>query len=110
MPDLILRNLATGEERALHWETEFDVAGNIVWSPDGQSLALTLSSSSCSIPDRTHTIVVVDVETLMPTVLVEDNDQLFVTTAWLDSGRLVLQGLDENRWTLDTRTGALAKT
>ncbi len=109
MPDLVLRSVATGSQRTLVWDTPFDVAGDIVWSPDGQNLALTLSSTSCPFPDRTHTIVLVDVQTLTPSVLLENDRRQYVTAAWSETGDLILQDLDGVRWALDVTTGEIMR-
>ena len=109
MPDLVLRNVVTGSQRTLVWDIVFDVAGYMVWSPDGQSVAMTLSSSSCPFPGSVHSIAVVDVETLTPTIVLQNDESGFVTAAWSETGDLVLQDLDGERWALDVTTSTLTQ-
>lgn len=104
MPDLVLRDLAEGTERKLAWEIPFNDAGNIVWSPDGSALALILSADSCR-PNWNYTTVKVDVPTLEPTVLLENDDRLLSIVSWPEPNRLLLRDWDDRSWSLDTDTG-----
>lgn len=115
-PDLILRDLATGNERHVTWEIPFDNPGNIVWAPDGRSLALTLSTNSCIPPDWSHTIVKVDgiepdsCECLPETkILVTEDLRLPMILEWTDPGALLLEDKEGARWWLDVTTGELSE-
>jgi hypothetical protein len=117
---LVLRDLATGEERETKIGTgkEFD-AGNILWSPDGNSLALTLAINPCTGPygvsktvwAESTTILWVDAQTLQQKVLVKEDPRLFVTTAWNEPQKITITDGDENGvWYLDVNTREITRS
>ncbi len=106
-PDLVVRDLASGTERRLKLEPAFEAAGGIVWSPDDRQLALTLLGSACLLPGYPNTIVLVDVPSLTPTILLEDDVQGFVTSDWPEEGRILLQDVQGNNWSLDPASGEI---
>jgi Tol biopolymer transport system component len=103
-PDLVLRDLGNGSEIYLSWEISFNNPGNIVWSPDGQDLLLTLSADTC-LPGWAHTIVRVNTTSMTPTVLIENDQRQFTIIEWTEPERALLQDKDGRSWWLDTTTG-----
>jgi dipeptidyl aminopeptidase/acylaminoacyl peptidase len=116
---LILRDLATGEER----ETKIDPGkdfnvGNILWSPDGSALALTLAINPCTGPygvsktvwAESTSILWVDVKTFQQKILVKEDPRLFVTVEWNEPEKLVITDGEENSiWHLDIKNGEITR-
>ena len=104
---LVLRDLKTGVER----ETRLDpgqgyAAGHIVWSPDDAALVLTLAIRPCSTDWAESTSIVrVDGVTLEQTVLIREDERLFITAEWPTVERVLLQDDDGNLWWMDAQTG-----
>lgn len=84
--DLILHDLATGAERLTQLEAKYSQAGDIVWSPNGETLILTMASHPCEA-DWAQSVVRVDVATLSQTSLIRDDERLFSTVEWPEAGR-----------------------
>lgn len=115
----VLRDLVTGEERETQIDPgkEFD-AGNILWSPDGKAVALTLAINPCTGPygvsktvwaDST-TILLVDVETLQQTVLVKEDPRWFITWEWNEPERIIVVGGQEDGvWYLNINTREITR-
>lgn len=116
---LILKDLVTGEERETEIDPgkEFD-AGNILWSPDGNALSLTLAINPCTgeygvsktVWAESTTILWVDSETLQQEVLVEEDPRWFITWEWIEPGKITITDGQENSvWHLDVNTGEITR-
>ena len=116
---LILKDFVTGEERETKIDPgkDFD-AGNLVWSPDGASLALTLAIHPCTGPygvsktvwAESTTVIQVDVETFEQRILVEEDPRLFITWEWNEPGKItVVDGEQNSVWQLDGDTGEITR-
>jgi len=104
---LVLRDLATGQERAtqVNAEAEDSQMGHIVWSPDGTALMLTVAINPCSPAEqRANSIVRVEVETSSQTRLICQDSRLFTTAAWPTPERALLKDKDGNDWWMNTAT------
>jgi len=108
--ELILRELARGEERLTQLDAEYSQAGGIVWSPDGTALMLTLASSPCDPINWMQSVVRVDLGTILPTTLIRDDRRLFVTAEWSEAGQVLLRDKDGNSWWMDAVTGQVTMT
>jgi hypothetical protein len=116
---LVVRDLTTGEER----ETQIDPgknfnAGNLLWSPDGKSLALTLAINPCegafgvsrTVWAESTSILWVDAETLEQKVLLQEDSRLFVTFEWNEPGRITLvDGQESSLWELNVNSGEIIR-
>jgi len=107
--ELILRDLARGEERRTQLDAEY-TQGSIVWSPDGTALMLTLASSPCDPVNWTHSVIRVNVATMSPTTLIREDRRLFTTAGWPEAGRVLLTDKDGNSWWMDAITGQVTRT
>jgi len=110
---LVLRDLSTGDERQTPIEAAEEAEdahlGHVVWSPDGEALMLTVAMNACGPhEDRTHTIVWVDTGTLSQTSVVLESDRLFITEAWPEPKRVLLDDGNGETWWLDPETGDIA--
>ncbi|MEJ5308602.1 MAG: hypothetical protein WHX52_02415 [Anaerolineae bacterium] len=103
---LVLRDLATGDEREVRLESGQDYqAGHVVWSPDGAALALTLALRPCTTNWAGATsIIYVDVATLEQTTLLQEDQRLFVTKEWATQNHVLLRDDDGVEWLLDVTT------
>ena len=116
---LVLRDLVTGEERETRIDPGKDFnAGNILWSPEGNSLALTLAINPCTgryglsktVWAESTTILLVDVETLQQKVLVNEDPRWFVTWEWNEPERItVANGEEDSLWYLNVNTGEITR-
>jgi len=116
---LILKDLITGEER----ETKIDPgkdfnAGNILWSPDEDALALTLAINPCTgdyglsktVWAESTTILWVDAKTLQQKDLVKEDPRLFITLEWNEPGRITIaDGEGNSAWYLNVNTGEITR-
>ena len=116
---LRIRNLITGEEQEtkINPGKEFN-AGNIVWSPDGQSFALTLAIQPCAgehglsktVWAEATTILLVDATTLEQKTLVQEDPRLFVTVEWAEPNKiLITDGAENSLWHVDVNTGEITR-
>jgi hypothetical protein len=116
---LVLRNLATGEEREtkVNPGKDFDI-GNILWSPDGNALVLTLAINPCTgvyglsktVWAESTTILWVDAETLQQKVLVKEDPRLFITWEWNEPEKItIVDGEESALWHLDVNTGEITR-
>jgi hypothetical protein len=116
---LVIRNLITGEEQESKLDPGKDFyAGNILWSPDGNSLALTLAINPCTgefvdsktVYAESTTILLVDPVTFEQRVLVEENPQLFITYEWKEPEHIIItDGLENSIWRLVVDTGEIVR-
>ncbi len=105
---VILRNVATGAERAINLDYDLPAtAGNLVWSPDGAQLLATVAYNPCQSSDWTHSIFLADVaaETAVP--LIDHDGRRLTTLAWAEPSIARLIGTDGAVWLLDVATGDL---
>lgn len=107
--ELTLRDLASGAERGTTLEGKYTQAGSLVWSPDGQALALTLAAHPCDPSKWTQAITRVDATTLSPIILLPDDKRLFVTTDWPEADKILLTDQAGNIWVMAVTTGDLEK-
>jgi hypothetical protein len=116
---LILKDLVTGEERETEIDPgkEFD-AGNIMWSPDGNALALTLAINPCTgeyggsktVWAESTSILRVDANTLQQRVLVEEDPRWFITWEWNEAEKITItDGVENSLWHLDVNTREITK-
>ena len=105
---LVLRDLATGEERETVFDARYSQGGAILWSPDGQGLVVTLVSAPCDPANWRQAVVYIDAATLAQRTLIADNERLLSGRQWPDANRLQLNDKDGGSWWLDVATGALA--
>jgi hypothetical protein len=116
---LAVKDLTTGEKEETTIDPDKDFnAGNIVWSPDGKSFALTLVINPCTgeyglsktVWAESTTILWVDAETLQQKVLIEEDPRLFVTVEWNELNKIVITDGEENSiWHLDVNTGEVTR-
>jgi hypothetical protein len=115
---LILKDLAAGSEEEIKIDPGGNYeAGNLLWSPDGKSLALTLATSPCegsrevskNIWARSTSILLVNATTLEQRILVKEDSRLFIGVEWTEPGRITLKASDDSLWYLDVNTGELIK-
>ena len=107
---LVVRDLASGTENAIklpagdpNWQ-----AGNIVWSPDGDSLVLTVANSPCSDGwARSTSIVQVTLSALEAKPLIEDDRRLLITAEWPEPSTIVLQDQNGQQVKMNAATGQI---
>jgi WD40 repeat protein len=116
---LVVRDLATGEERETKIDPgkDFDV-GKILWSPDRESLALTLAINPCTgdyglsktVWAESTTILWIHAKTLQQKVLVDEDPRWFVTLEWNEASKIVITDGEENSlWHLDVNSGEITR-
>ncbi len=108
---LVIRDLVTGAER----ETKLDPgqsyqAGNIIWSPDGTALILTLALQPCSTDWADSTSIIrVETTTLEQTTLIREDKRLFITVEWSVVDKVLLRDRGDDYWLMDATTGQVTK-
>ncbi len=105
---LVVRDLATGEEREVTLESDVEGAklGHIIWSPDGTKLMLTAGFNLCGPPEgRMHSIIRVDLSEGSHSTLIDRDSRLFSTQAWHAPGYVLLADKDEHHWEMNVDTG-----
>lgn len=116
---LVVKNLTTGEEQELKLDPGKDFqAGGILWSPEGNFLALTLAINPCTgefvnsttVYAESTTILLVDPVTFEQKVLVEEDPRLFITYEWKEPEHIVItDGVDNSIWRLIVDTGEIVR-
>ncbi len=107
-PELVLRDLGTGEERRVPLGAEQDdQAGGMVWSPDESALLVTVAHSPCLPPAWSHSIVWVDLATLETRVVIDHDARRFGVGEWADPAGVLLWDESGRGWTLDPVSGGL---
>lgn len=99
---LIIRNLATGEERWTRLPEEYPQAGDIVWSPDGQKVILGVVVGD--VDREEFAVMQVDLRDLSQSIFAGSDKRLFRPQEWLNDNQVLLADLDGNLWILDTST------
>ncbi len=87
-------------------------AGQVIWSPDGREVALTVaddssgSSSPCTSEQAaTHTILRMDADTLEVRLRLAHDPRRLVTQSWSQLGLIKLTDPKAIAWLLDPQTG-----
>jgi hypothetical protein len=110
---LVVRDLATGEEREVALDSDVEDAqlGHVVWSPDGTRLVLTAGFDSCGPQEeRTHSIIGVDLSEGSHTMLIERDNRLFITQAWHAPDYVLLTDNLDRGWEMNVNTGEVTQT
>lgn len=103
-----VRDLITGLERYIPIEpTSLSDVGEIVWSPDGRAVMLTVLASELCANELRFSIVRVEADTLAQTTLVNADARQFFVVEWPASNRVVLRDKDGTTWWMDATTGEL---
>ena len=114
---LEIRNIETGEEvetpieeNKKYSEPTLTYLSNLIWSPNGKELLLTLEINVCAMEeDGKNSIIKIDAETLSQKVLVVEDYKRPKTLEWNNDGMVLVQ--DENRvyWRLNPFTGQMTE-
>lgn len=105
---LVLRDLASGEERGVRLDPGREyAAGGVLWSPDGSALVLTIAFAPCAGEEwaESTSIVVVDAATLETKTLIAEDARLLVTEGWPTPDRVLLRDSKGDPWWMDPLTG-----
>lgn len=103
---LVIRDMKTNEERSVVFDQYTD-AGSLVWSPKQDYLVLAVSRGT-KWSNTLSFVALVELDTLTPSILVENKDQLFDPLVWTNSHVILLKERGGNYLYLDTRTGKLS--
>jgi hypothetical protein len=106
-PDLVIEDLNTGEEQRTPLDAED--AGSIVWSSNGEYLAVTLANHTC-MPGWEQAIEVVVSDTGEKWTLTAFDDRLLTAVDWVDENRVLLSDKEGRSWRLDAITSELIPT
>ncbi len=82
-------------------------AGAIVWSPDSQSLVLSLAVGNAD--SEAFTLIQVDAKTLAVQTLFTKDNRLLRAITWPVAGMLWLKDTDGNAWRMDMASGKLTQ-
>lgn len=114
---LKIRNIETGEEVEIsieeknkYSEPTLTYLSNLIWSPNGKELLLTLEINVCAMEeDGKNSIIKIDAETLSQKVLVFEDYTRPKTLEWNNDGMVLVR--DENRvyWWLNLLTGQMTE-
>ena len=108
---LVVRDLASGAESAIKLPTGGDAnwqAGNVVWSPDGNSLVLTIANNPCSTGwAQSTSIVQINLTTLEARPLLENDSRLLVMAEWPEPSTIVLQDQNGQQVKMNAATGQI---
>jgi len=87
---LTLKDLATGEERAVALPDEADIS-DVTWSPDGARIAFTLTD------EDGVALWTLDVESAEAALLMDGVNAIFDPVEWLPDGRLLTLSIPDDR-------------
>ncbi len=112
---LVIMDLATRLQRRTERQTDLSApTGEIAWSPDGTSIAYTIAHNPCMGGWTESTSIVVaeagtvDKDRIEETVLVDQNEQRWISDGWVDDKTILLRNnMEGNYATLDVNTGTL---
>ena len=101
---LTLHTFDTGEARAMALPE--GQAGQIVWAPSGNQLALTIADNPCGDPAlNTFSVLHVDTETLTVTTLIDHSPDHFSTQWWSQEDALIIADKDGITYRMNPQTG-----
>jgi len=103
-PALVIHELSSGKQQAV--TLDFDDAGAVVWSPDGDTIAMTVATKPCQA-GWAQGILLLDVSTLIPTVILEPDERLLQTTDWPETGKIILEDREHALYWLNSISGEL---
>lgn len=106
MLGLVFHDLASGETRHLPLDVTYGEVGGFVWSPDGEQLLFARATTPATC-EANYDIVLVNVESLVLTTVVGDDDRGLIPAEWEESGTPVLRDRDGQRWQLHLDSGEL---
>ena len=107
---LVLRDLASDAEREVKLDfPDWTQLGQIVWSPDGNSLALTAAHEPCGSSDwgLSGSVLKVDVKSLNVTTLLARDRRMLKTIEWPTADRIGLEDRANREWWMDPADGLL---
>lgn len=109
-PELVVQPLAGGDSVRVPLAAEGDAAqaGNITWSPDGQSVLVTVAFNPCLEGQWTQSIVRVDLAPVLQTILVDRDARRPDTVSWTDPARAQLRDAAGQNWWLNVATGEVS--
>ncbi|MEZ4643265.1 MAG: hypothetical protein R3E31_11130 [Chloroflexota bacterium] len=82
--------------------------GSFIWSPDNNSLVITVANEPCS-QNWTHTLLLVNVTTNEVTALWPADAQQLIATDWLTATTIRVVDVNSQAWQLDISTGTLTQ-
>jgi hypothetical protein len=89
-PDVMIRDMQDSSEYTLVLEPKYDVAGDIVWSPDGTRFVFLVEDLNESRDDLISTsLMLVDVTNHSQVVLIKDQPGFPDIREWLTNGDLI---------------------
>lgn len=107
---LVVRDLRDGSERAVRLDPGGPYqAGEILWSPDGERLALILAHEPCTGGElaAAFSVLSVDLDTMELQTLVPPDERSLTLVAWPEGEGIALESREGGRWWLDPQTGDL---
>lgn len=109
---LVLRDVGGRRERSImllegNVITGFQ-AGSLTWKPDGSALMLAYAYNPCNANAR-YSVVEIDVKTLKPRVVIEQDAHLFTPQVWAEGGWVELLDRQQKRWLMDPTNGQVAQ-
>ncbi|MGC9358248.1 MAG: hypothetical protein ACP5GX_10280 [Anaerolineae bacterium] len=107
--EVVIRDLETGEERRVAFDSETSKwrAGNLTWSPSGEQLAFTVVHTPCTLITK-HSVWVVNVENLVSTAIIQEDDRRFLISGWRTDETLLLNDIEGIAWRLEVEGGTLS--
>lgn len=107
---LVVRDLASGAEQAIvlptsdpNWQ-----AGNIVWSPEGDQVLVTIANAPCEGGwAKSTSIVQVTLDAPQAKLLLESDERLLVTTGWPEPSTILLADQDGQTIEMNAATGQI---
>jgi hypothetical protein len=109
--ELVLRQVASGEERRAPIDANHLQAGNILWSPDGATLFYTMAVSNFeNQASEKFAVVRVEVASLTQTIVLPDDERLLNTVLWPEASTLWLNDKLGNSWRMNAATGDLSRS
>ncbi len=82
--------------------------GHIVWSPDSEKIAFTISLNPCDPSGKGpfgSAIGIADTRTLVSTILFFDENRYLLTESWRDNSTILIDEIQGQTLILDTNTG-----